>query len=161
MPDGEDESSQFLRAGIAHAVTPDVKAAVIDQELIDILVQDVQFGPCHAAEAAEAQNDIGTGGNGHVIQKDLAYHLGQIPASGELDAVAAGLAVDADAHLDLVFGHGHDGQSGDGVDGAADADAVGTGEVIALLRHSQDLLHALAAFRHDGSGVERSSDGVV
>ena len=124
MSDGDYESAELLSSGVADVVSPDVEAAVIYQELIQILVEDVQFGPGHPAQSVEAQNDVLTGSDRHIVKKDLGDHLGKFTAAGQLDTVAAGFAVHSDAHLDLILRHvAHDEKSGCGMDGGPDADA--------------------------------------
>src|SRR6266581_434308 len=113
QPQDGDRGALHLQRGDVGAdqVAVDAHAALV-QQLVDPPVDHVQLGERGAAHRVDERQHALAGGEAQVLDDRPGDAVGELVGALHLDALAARLAVDADADLDLVVAQVEGGRAG-------------------------------------------------
>src|SRR5690606_38171418 len=121
---------------VAHQVAGDGDAGLVEEGL-DLAVHQVQLDQRGGAHAVDHHDHVAAGVV-EVVQDRVHQLLGDLPGGADLLAVAARLAVDADADLHLVLGQVEGGLAGGGHGAAGQGHAHGAAALVDLVGDGDD-----------------------
>lgn len=140
------------------AVFADVVARDLDAALREFLVsqpvQDVQLTDRRAAQAVDHQGDAFAAGEGQVGDDGVEQLRDDLRGGGDVDALAAGLTVDADTHLGLLDAELEDRGALGGRRARRQGHAHAAGHRVDVLPDAHDLVEVGSPLRGRAHGLD-------